>query len=143
MRIRVSSSRGTWFRRRPTTRSRITSSPSNPSRNAAIREGWAAARAAAPPFWLLVRGQTALLEQCVDRRIAAAKGAVELHRIAGVAGAVYVLQTRRQCWIEDIAGFGKRGKAIGVQHLRPQIRIISSGVAAAGEEVLEVGRAMT
>ena len=74
-----------------------------------------------------MRGQTALLEQCVDCRITPAKGAVELHWIAGVAGAVDVLQTRRERWIEEVAGFGERGKTIGVQraNLRPDAPVAS------------------
>ena len=48
--------------------------------------------------------------------------------------------TRRERWIEEVAGFGERGKTIGVQHLCPEIRIIPGGVTAAGEEVLEVLR---
>ena len=43
----------------------------------------------------------------------------ERHRVAGVAGAVDVLEPRGQCRVEQIARLGKGGKAIGVEHFGP------------------------
>src|SRR5215469_4164355 len=87
-------------------------------------------------------GEIALLQQCGYRGVAAAKGVVELHRVAGVAGAVDGFETRGERGVEDIARLGESGKAVGLQHLGPEIGVISGGIAAAGEQVLEMRQAV-
>src|SRR5215472_8750961 len=78
-------------------------------------------------------GEGALLQQCGYRGVAATEGVVELHRVAGVAGAVDGFETRGERGVEDIARLGEGGKAVGLQHLGPEIGVISGGIAAAGE----------
>ena len=85
-------------------------------------------------------GQAALLQQRRDLGVAAAEGAVERHRVLGVAGAVDRLQPRRQLRIERVAFLLEGGEAVGVEHLRPHIGIVSGRIAAAGEQVLEMRR---
>src|SRR5262249_778351 len=93
-------------------------------------------------FCLLTRCEATLLEQCSDVRVAAAKCAIKLHRVFCVSGAVNVFQTVCELAIEDIASLGKGRIAVGLQHLRPEIRIIPGGIAAAGKQMLKVRRAM-
>src|SRR6266704_1743690 len=75
--------------------------------------------------------------------LAAAKGAIELHRVTRVAGAVNVFEPRRQFGVEDIAGLGECRKAVGLDHLRPKISVITGGIAATCEQVLEMRRTVT
>src|SRR5262249_15073129 len=84
--------------------------------------------------------QSSMLQQRRNQGIAAAKGAVEFHRVAGVAGAVDVFETRGKLRIKDIASLGKRGKSVGVGHYGPQDRVITGRVAPTREQVLEMRR---
>ena len=56
--------------------------------------------------------------------------------------AVDVLEPRRQGGVEDVARLGEGGEAVGVEHLRPQIGVVPGGIAAAGEQMLEMRRAV-
>src|ERR1700733_7267024 len=86
--------------------------------------------------------ETPLREERVYRRVAAAKVAVEHHRVRGVAGAVDRLQPRGKALVEDVAGFGEGREPVGVEHLRPHISVIAGGVAGAVEQMLEMRRAV-
>ena len=44
--------------------------------------------------------------------------------------------------IERVAGLGEGGEAVGVEHLGPQIGVVAGRIAAAGEQVLEMRRAV-
>src|SRR5579884_2147835 len=86
--------------------------------------------------------EAALFEQRRDLWIAPAKGAVELHRLTRVAGAIDLRKAGRRLGVERIALLGESSEAVGVQHLRPHIGVIAGGVAASGEQMLEMGEAV-
>src|SRR5260370_19764166 len=84
--------------------------------------------------------EAALGEERRDFRLAAAEGAVEGHRVLGVAGAVDRLEPRGERGVERVTRLGEGGEPVGVEHLGPEIGVIARGVAAPGKEVLEMRR---
>src|SRR5665213_2800360 len=60
-----------------------------------------------------------LREERVDYRRAAAEAAIERHRVFGVAGAEDGFELAGEGLVEQIAGLGEGGIAVGVEHLGP------------------------
>src|SRR5215472_12426613 len=102
-----------------------------------------AAEAAVLQFCLLGRCQTTLLEQWRDVRITVTKGAIEIHWVCCVPSTVDVFEARGEPGIKDIASLGEGGIPVGLQYFRPEIGVIPGGIATAGEQMLEVRRAVT
>src|SRR6185437_2149415 len=88
------------------------------------------------------RSEPALGEQGVDGRFAPAELAIERHRVGAVAARIDRLEPRGERWVERVAGLGKGGITVIVEHRGPQIGVISGGIAAAGEQMLEMRRAV-
>src|SRR5215469_18724272 len=133
---RASSSRKRSSRKRPTTKSRTASSPKGPRPNNPTPPSPACGGG------LERRRETTLFQQCSDDGLATTKRAVEFHWVARVTGTVDVFEARRELRSEDVAGFGECCKAVGVEHLGPEIRIITGCITAACKQVLEMRQAM-
>ena len=73
---------------------------------------------------------------------AAAKGGVQFHGVFGVAGGEEGFEAGGGWGVERVFCFEEGVEAVGIEDLGPEVGVVAGGVAAAGEDVLEVGRAV-
>ena len=93
---------------------------------------------------LLSLDQPALLEQRLGRRRTATERKIGRVRIGAIAGGIDMLfQPRGDLGIENIARLGEGGKAVGIEHFRPEVRVIARRIAVAGEDMGEMRQTVT
>ena len=81
-----------------------------------------------------VLAQSPSLEQPVRRRQSPTEGGVEFDRVARAAGGIdMIMELLRRAGMKDVAGLLECRKGVGIEHLRPQIAVISRGIAVARE----------
>src|SRR6516225_12261014 len=88
-------------------------------------------------------GEAAFAKKRVRGRQPTAERFVGFGRVLPATGGIdAIAQTFRGGGVENVAGLRERGKCVGVEHFRPHIAVIASGITAAGEDMGKVRQAM-